>query len=29
MWECVGLFALVDEMERWLSAGRRGAAVTN
>jgi Fic family protein len=29
MWEAVGLFALVDEMERELSAGARGPAVTN
>jgi len=28
MWESVGLFALVDEMERELSAGRRGSAPT-
>lgn len=28
MWESTGLFALIDEMERELSAGRRGAART-
>jgi Fic family protein len=28
MWESVGLFALIDEMERELSAGLRGAAAT-
>jgi Fic family protein len=28
MWESTGLFALVDEMERELSAGNRGAART-
>jgi Fic family protein len=28
MWESVGLFALIDEMERGLSAGLRGPAVT-
>jgi hypothetical protein len=27
-WESIGVFALVDEMERRLSAGVRGAAVT-
>jgi predicted ArsR family transcriptional regulator len=27
-WESVGVFALVDEMERHLSAGARGAAAT-
>ena len=28
MWESTGLFALVDEMERALSGGTRGAART-
>lgn len=28
MWECVGLFALIDGMERQLSAGARGPAST-
>jgi hypothetical protein len=28
MWESVGLFALIDEMERELSAGLRGPAET-
>jgi Fic family protein len=28
MWECTGLFALLDEMERELSAGQRGPART-
>lgn len=28
MWECTGLFALIDEMERELSAGQRGPART-
>jgi len=27
-WESIGVFALVDEMERQLSAGARGAAAT-
>jgi hypothetical protein len=27
-WESIGVFALVDEMERRLSGGARGAAVT-
>lgn len=27
-WECVGLFALIDEMERDLSGGQRGSAGT-
>lgn len=29
MWESTGLFALIDEMERELSAGNRGAARTS
>jgi hypothetical protein len=28
-WESIGVFALVDEMERRLSAGARGAAATH
>jgi hypothetical protein len=28
MWESIGLFALIDEMERELSAGLRGSAGT-
>jgi hypothetical protein len=28
MWESTGLFRLIDEMERELSGGRRGAART-
>jgi DNA-binding Lrp family transcriptional regulator len=29
VWESIGVFALVDEMERRLSAGARGAAETH
>ncbi|UUY01598.1 Fic family protein [Svornostia abyssi] len=28
-WECVGLFRLIDDMERGLSGGQRGAAASN
>jgi hypothetical protein len=28
-WECVGLFTLIDDMERDLSEGKRGGAGTN